>query len=218
MNPENEDQAASNTHQAAKNKDQAASSADHAVLAAVFNQDEPRVDWHDRTLWWIRQKRDGAAWRVPGWEALRDAASGIKDHVLSHLSEYLLQFERQAEANGIKVHWAADAAEHNAIVVSLLRLHGVDKIVKSKSMLTEECHLYAFLEQQGVEVVDTDLGERIVQLAGESPSHIVLPCIHKKKERGDRRTLSMNIWVRRKGMPIRSSWPGLRANICVKNS
>ncbi|HTI12546.1 MAG TPA: lactate utilization protein B [Puia sp.] len=155
---------------------------DHAALAAQFNQDEPRVDWHDKTLWWIREKRDKAAHNVPEWELLRDTASGIKENVLSRLHEYLLQFEEQATRNGIKVHWAADAKEHNEIVHALLLQHKVDKMVKSKSMLTEECHLNEYLKEQGIEVVDTDLGERVVQLAGEPPSHIVLPCIHKKKE------------------------------------
>ncbi|HEY4206261.1 MAG TPA: lactate utilization protein B [Puia sp.] len=155
---------------------------DHAHLAATFNKDEPRVDWHDKTLWFIREKRDKAASRVPEWEWLRETASAVKNNVLSHLSEYLTQFEEQATRNGVVVHWAADAKEHNAIVCSLLRKHGVDKMVKSKSMLTEECHLNEFLAEQGIEVVDTDLGERVVQLAGEPPSHIVLPCIHKKKE------------------------------------
>jgi L-lactate dehydrogenase complex protein LldF len=155
---------------------------DHAALAAQFNKDEPRVDWHDKTLWWIREKRDKAAHNVPEWEHLRDTASGIKENVLSRLYEYLLQFEEQATRNGIKVHWAADAKEHNEIVHSLLLQHKVNRMVKSKSMLTEECHLNEYLKEQGIEVVDTDLGERVVQLAGEPPSHIVLPCIHKKKE------------------------------------
>jgi L-lactate dehydrogenase complex protein LldF len=82
----------------------------------------------------------------------------------------------------VVVHWAKDAAEHNQIVLGLLQKNGVKKLVKSKSMLTEECHLNPFLERHGIEVTDTDLGERIVQLAGETPSHIVLPAIHKKKE------------------------------------
>ncbi|HWK04916.1 MAG TPA: lactate utilization protein B [Puia sp.] len=158
------------------------STKDHAALASQFNKDEPRVDWHDKTLWWIREKRDKAAHGVPEWELLRDTASGIKENVLSRLSEYLLQFEEQAIRNGVKVHWAADAKEHNEIISSILRQHAVNKMVKSKSMLTEECHLNEYLQEQGIEVVDTDLGERVVQLAGEPPSHIVLPCIHWKKE------------------------------------
>jgi L-lactate dehydrogenase complex protein LldF len=154
----------------------------HADLAEVFNLDEPRVDWHDETLWFIRQKRDKAAHNIPEWEELRETASQIKNNTLSNLSEYLLAFEANAKANGIVIHWAADGDEHNAIVKSILDAHHVTQIVKSKSMLTEECHLNGYLKEQGIEVIDTDLGERIVQLAGEHPSHIVLPCIHWKKE------------------------------------
>ena len=150
----------------------------HATLSEQFNADEARVNWHDETLWWVRQKRDKAAWTLPEWEQLREAASRIKLNTLSNLNEYLKEFEKNAQRNGIIVHWAQDGAEHNAIVHSILQRHGVNQIVKSKSMLTEECHLNEYLAGKGVDVVDTDLGERIVQLAGEAPSHIVLPCIH----------------------------------------
>lgn len=155
---------------------------DHAANSKIFNQDEDRVDWHDETLWFIRQKRDKASKQIPQWEALREAASQIKNHTLSNLYNYLEEFERNAKANGIQIHWAKDAQEHNEIVYDLLAKHGVSKMVKSKSMLTEECHLNHYLEDRGIEVIDSDLGERIVQLAKEPPSHIVLPCIHKKKE------------------------------------
>jgi len=155
---------------------------DHAQLSETFNQDEPRVNWHDETLWFVRQKRDKAVNGIPEWEQLRETASQIKNNVLSNLSEYLVQFEEQAKLNGITVHWAADAAEHNKIVHGILQQNGVKQMVKSKSMLTEECHLNEYLKEQGIDVTDTDLGERIVQLAEEPPSHIVLPCIHWKKE------------------------------------
>lgn len=154
----------------------------HAALSEAFNTDEKRVNWHDETLWWIRQKRDRMAWQVPEWEQLREAASQIKHNVLSNLSDYLIQFENKAKENGVTVHWAADAREHNEIVLRIVQQHGVSRMIKSKSMLTEECHLNEFLAQRNIEVIDTDLGERIVQLAKEPPSHIVLPCIHKKKE------------------------------------
>ena len=157
-------------------------SSDHATLADKFNQDEPRVDWHDKTLWFIRKKRDKAASQLQEWEQLREVASDIKNNVLANLHAYLLEFERNAQQNGITVHWASDAAEHNKIVHSIIEKTGIKQVVKSKSMLTEECHLNAYLKTQGIEVIDTDLGERIVQLAGEPPSHIVLPCIHWKKE------------------------------------
>ncbi|HEY0654029.1 MAG TPA: lactate utilization protein B [Chryseosolibacter sp.] len=155
---------------------------DHATLAEKFNRDEPRVDWHDKTLWFVREKRDKAVNQLPEWEQLRARASQIKNDVLSHLHEYLIAFEQQAIANGVQVHWAESTEEHNSIVHRIITDAGVDRIVKSKSMLTEECHLNQYLEKKGITVVDTDLGERIVQLAGEPPSHIVLPCIHWKKE------------------------------------
>lgn len=154
----------------------------HPELAERFNKDEARVDWHDETLWWIRQKRDKSANNFSEWEQLRETASQIKDNVLSNLDEYLIAFEKQAQQNGITVHWAADGQQHNEIVYSILKEHQTTAIVKSKSMLTEECGLNDFLAVKNIDVVDTDLGERIVQLAGEHPSHIVLPCIHWKKE------------------------------------
>jgi len=155
---------------------------DHAERAEAFNRDAGRVDWHDETLWFVRAKRDRAAKLLPEWEALREAASTIKHNVLDNLHDYLLEFEKQAQANGVTVHWAENATEHNAIVYKIISDAGVTNMVKSKSMLTEECHLNDFLLAKGIDVIDTDLGERIVQLAGEPPSHIVLPCIHWKKE------------------------------------
>lgn len=154
----------------------------HAELADTFNGDEARVNWHDETLWFVRTKRDRLTHDLAEWEQLREMGSQIKFHALSQLGHYLEEFERQATANGVKVHWAADAEEHNRIVHGLLQSQGIDRMVKSKSMLTEECHLNDYLAKHGIEVIDSDLGERIVQLAKEMPSHIVLPCIHKKKE------------------------------------
>ena len=154
----------------------------HATLARDFVADSQRAHWHDAALWFVRKKRDEAAHALPEWEALRETASAIKSHTMSRLAEYLEQFERQATKLGANVHWARDAVEHNRIVLEILQSHGVKRLVKSKSMLTEECHLNPFLERHGIEVVDTDLGERIVQLAGQPPSHIVMPAIHFKKE------------------------------------
>jgi L-lactate dehydrogenase complex protein LldF len=155
---------------------------EHAKAASVFIKDEPRTDWHDETLWFVREKRDKAAHGLPEWELLREWASQIKDHTLSNLDNYLFEFEKKAQANGITVHWAADGDEHNKIIFSIIHKNGIQKIVKSKSMLTEECHLNEFLHEKGIETVDTDLGERIVQFRNEAPSHIVLPAIHLKKQ------------------------------------
>ncbi len=152
----------------------------HATAAAAFVRDGARTAWHDEALWFVRRKRDRAAAAVDDWEALRDRAAAIKTATLAHLADHLETFERQARARGIQVHWAADAAAHNRIVAGLLQAAGVRRLVKSKSMLTEECHLNPHLEALGIEVIDTDLGERIVQWRREPPSHIVLPAIHLK--------------------------------------
>ena len=144
----------------------------------IFNNS----DWLNESLWYVREKRDTASKRVKEWEALRETASNIKAHTISHLDSYLEEFEKNALNNGIKVYWAADAKEHNQIVKKILEQKRAKKIVKSKSMLTEECELNPYLESFGYEIIDTDLGERIVQLAKQRPSHIVLPAIHLKKE------------------------------------
>jgi L-lactate dehydrogenase complex protein LldF len=155
---------------------------DHAALAEDFIKDEERVDWHDGALWYIRQKRDIASKQIPEWEQLREAASAIKSNVISNLHDYLVEFEANLTKNGVIVHWAADAEEHNQIVYSILKAKEIKQMVKSKSMLTEECQLNEYLEERGIEVVNSDLGEYIQQIDNEPPSHIVLPCIHKRKE------------------------------------
>ncbi|RLD74721.1 MAG: 4Fe-4S ferredoxin, partial [Bacteroidetes bacterium] len=154
----------------------------HAKKASEFIANENRTNWHDKSLWLVRTKRDIAVNRVAEWEELRELASQIKAHTLSKLDDYLLQFEKNALKNGVQVHWAANGKEHNQIVLDILESVNAKKIVKSKSMLTEECGLNPFLEKHNFEVIDTDLGERIIQLRNEPPSHIVLPAIHLKKE------------------------------------
>lgn len=156
---------------------------DHAGAAAEFLAAPDHAAFHDRRLWELRGKRDAEVHAIPEWEQLRELASAIKAHTLTHLADYLEQFERAATANGTVVHWARDAAEHNRIVHELLAARGVDTLVKSKSMLTDECEMRPYLEQRGITVVETDLGERIQQLDGEPPSHIVVPAVHKL--RGD---------------------------------
>ncbi|MDT0648009.1 lactate utilization protein B [Zunongwangia sp. F260] len=154
----------------------------HSKRADNFIKDEARTDWHDKALWHVREKRDASAEQLPEWELLRETASQIKDNVLSNLDNYLVQFETEAKKNGVIVHWAEDAADHNRIIGEILEKHNARKIVKSKSMLTEECKLNDFLEERDIEIIDTDLGERIIQLRKEPPSHVVLPAIHIKKE------------------------------------
>ena len=155
--------------------------ATHPQNAAAYVANNERMHWHDKALWFVREKRDTSSKGIPEWEKLREYASTIKTHTMNKLDYYLEEFEKNATAKGIQVHWARDAQEHNEIVHKLLKAKNVKKLVKSKSMLTEECHLNPYLEQRGIEVIDTDLGERIVQLRNEPPSHIVLPAIHLKK-------------------------------------
>src|SRR5687768_15057217 len=112
----------------------------HPQQAAKFVANRERATWHDQALWFVRTKRDRVAATVPEWEELREEAARIKEHTLAHLPHLLEQFEREATRRGGVVHWAADAEEHNRIVHGLLERHGVTKVVKSKSMLTEECH------------------------------------------------------------------------------
>jgi L-lactate dehydrogenase complex protein LldF len=152
---------------------------DQAKNAEKFLADTVHEQRLDKVLWAMRQRRDAAARLVPEWEELRTLASQIKEHTLSNLSDYVLQFEAKATANGVIVHWARDAHEHNQIVYDLLAQQGTDLLVKSKSMLTEECELRPFLERRGIRVTETDLGERIQQLDNQPPGHIVGPAIHK---------------------------------------
>lgn len=157
-------------------------STQHSKAAERYLQDDAVVNRHDQTFFGVRQKRDRMAQSLPEWERLRDAADKIKRHTVTHLADYLEAFEKKATANGVHVHWAEDAEEYNRIVQEILKSHQVKKVVKSKSMLTEECHLNEHLEQAGIEVVETDLGERILQMMKLAPSHIVMPALHVHRE------------------------------------
>jgi L-lactate dehydrogenase complex protein LldF len=152
---------------------------DRRALATLPSRGE--LSQHDAAVWALRRRRDEAAARVPDWEALRERAAAIKAFALDHLDELLAGFEERARAAGAHVHWATDATALCRIVTELLAARGARRVVKSKSMLTEECGLNPHLEARGIEVVDTDLGERIVQLAEERPSHLIVPAIHKTR-------------------------------------
>ncbi|HTO05632.1 MAG TPA: lactate utilization protein B [Myxococcota bacterium] len=142
-----------------------------------------RLAAHAAAVGALRDKRDAAGRAEPDFERLREQARAIKAHTLDHLDVYLERFEARAQQAGARVHFAADAAELRRVVTELLVAKGARRVVKSKSMLTEECALNPHLERAGIEVVDTDLGERIVQLGHEPPSHIIMPAIHRT--RGD---------------------------------
>jgi len=127
------------------------------------------------------QRRRAAASGLTNWEDLRSTARAIKDDVLLHLDEYLEKFVSNAESRGAQFHWARDASEANSIICKLATDRNARTIVKSKSMTTEETHLNVALEATGIQVIETDLGEYIIQLAQETPSHIIVPAIHKTK-------------------------------------
>lgn len=154
----------------------------HAKAARRFVANKENTTWHDATFWALRQKRDDMAHGLPEWEQLREAASQIKLHTLTHLTDYLGQLVDNMERNGVHVHFAKDAEEFNRTVFEILSSHGVKKMVKSKSMLTEECATNDYLESHGVDVVETDLGERILQLLHKKPSHIVVPAVHLRRQ------------------------------------
>ncbi len=136
---------------------------------------------HDNRLWDLRKKRDAQMHLIPEWEELRQLASDIKEHTLEHLAYYLEIFEKNAKANGIHVYWAIDAEECNAIAIKIMKDHKTRTLVKSKSMLGEECGLRHAVEKEGIIVIETDLGERIQQLDNEDPSHVVVPAVHKSR-------------------------------------
>jgi L-lactate dehydrogenase complex protein LldF len=115
-------------------------------------------------------------------EELRTEARAIKERTIARLDEYLALFSTQAQRTGVQVHWAVDAAEAREIITGIAQRIGAKVIVKGKSMATEEIHLNTHLEERGYEVVETDLGEYIIQLAGETPSHIIAPAIHKTRQ------------------------------------
>jgi L-lactate dehydrogenase complex protein LldF len=129
----------------------------------------------------IRDKRARVVAEVSDWEELREAGRAIKDDVMRRLDEYLLQFEESVQAAGGNVHWARDAAEANQIVLDVARSHGASEVVKVKSLTTDEIELNDALAAGGVNAIETDFAELILQLDGDWPSHILVPAIHRNR-------------------------------------
>jgi L-lactate dehydrogenase complex protein LldF len=129
----------------------------------------------------IRAKRADVVAEVPDWEELRLAGAAIKDNTLLHLDEHLLALEAALQARGAVVHWARDAEEACAVVAAVAKEHGVDEVVKVKSMATQEIGLNQALAAQGIAAWETDLAELIVQLGDDLPSHILVPAIHRNR-------------------------------------
>ncbi len=127
-------------------------------------------------------RRQNAIASVDDWQGLREKARSIKQETLLHLDEYLERFTENAASAGATIHWAGDGKQACDIIVGLIKQKNARMAVKAKSMAGEEIHLNEALEAAGIEPVETDLGEWIIQLAGETPSHIVVPAIHKTKQ------------------------------------
>lgn len=129
----------------------------------------------------IRNKRARVTAELPDWQDLRNTGESVKNYVLANLPELLEQFERNFTAAGGHVHWARNASEANQIALDLIREQGVDEIIKIKSMATAETGLNEFLEENGINAIETDLAEEIVQLGHDRPSHILVPAIHRNR-------------------------------------
>ncbi len=129
----------------------------------------------------IRMKRATVVGEMTDWEELREAGRSIKSHTLRHLDHYLLKLEESVIGAGGQVHWARNGAEANQIVTSLVKEHNVSEVVKMKSITTDEIGLNDALEKEGIKPIETDLAELIVQLAEDTPSHILVPAIHKNR-------------------------------------
>ena len=155
---------------------------DQVKLGNRFLRDVEHRDSHDKCLWEARMRRDRNVSAIPEWEEMRELASRIKLHTLANLADYLEEFEKNATANGIHVHWAKNAEEHNRIMLDILKDHDVKVVTKGKSMLQDECEMRPYLERHGIKIYEADLGERIQQLDNQRPSHIVMPAIHKLRK------------------------------------
>ena len=157
---------------------------------------------------------------LPEFQALRRTAREIKEHALHHLDHYLERFEARVLAHGGHVHWASTPAEACAIVVDICRAAGAKRVTKGKSMVAEEIALNEALEAAGLETVETDLGEYIIQLAGEPPSHIIVPAIHKTRDQIS--DLFHTLITRSTGSPSarprRRRWSARRARCCARSS
>jgi L-lactate dehydrogenase complex protein LldF len=129
----------------------------------------------------IRAKREGAVGEVPDWEALRDAGAAIKARAMATLPEQLERLEASVTRAGGVVHWARDGAEANRIVAGIAHDHGAREVIKVKSLATDEIGMNEALAEEGIKAIETDLAELIIQLAGESSSHILVPAIHKNR-------------------------------------
>lgn len=152
---------------------------EHAAVKALGNQ-QLRTNFR-RVMTGLMNKRAALFPDPDELQALRARGKSIKDRALAKLPDLLVQLEQNLIANGIKVHWAESVEEGNRIILDILRKANAKSLIKGKSMVSEEMHFNHFLEENDIRALESDLGEYIIQLAGEGPSHIVMPAIHKNK-------------------------------------
>jgi L-lactate dehydrogenase complex protein LldF len=145
-------------------------------------QQEDKVQRRDLLGLFIADATQTAVDKFEKFGDLRHHVKQVRQHTLDNLDHYLLKFEREAVKNGSQVHFARDGDEMNSLVLDICQQHAAERIVKGKSMVTEETGLNAYLLSAGLSVVETDLGEYIIQQAGETPSHIVVPALHKSQQ------------------------------------
>ena len=155
---------------------------DFGTRVRLAMADDHLRDALDRATGLFTARRSAALASLENADAVRDAARAARLGALAHLAENLERFEAKLAANGAQVHWAETPDEANRIVAGIAAATGTRVAVKSKSMVSEETHLNAALERAGVEVIETDLGEYIVQLAHDRPSHIIAPIIHLTRQ------------------------------------
>ncbi len=153
----------------------------HERAQAALRDAHLQEAYRSSALRWYPHRLNAIS-EVPGWERLRGRAQAIKREVMEHLDYYLAQFADSVERSGGKVHWAATGEEACAIVREIAERAGAREVVKAKTMVSEEIELNHALEERGIRGVETDMGEFIVQLAGERPAHIVAPAIHKTRQ------------------------------------
>ena len=153
----------------------------HASTSRALRDPQLRANFR-RAMDGLMAKRAAQFPDPAEWNALRALAASIRARTLAKLPDLLETLEAKCTANGIRVHWAETADEANAIVLGVLQERGATRLVKGKSMVSEEMHLNDFLEEHGIESLESDLGEYIIQLDGETPSHIIMPAIHKSRQ------------------------------------
>lgn len=151
-----------------------------ASARVALNNTQLRHNLHKATST-IREKRRRVVEEMPDWQELREAGRVIKEQTMLHLDHYLVELEAAVQRAGGQVHWARDAEEANALIAQIAEQHHAREVIKVKSLTTDELGLNRALAEHGISAIETDLAELIIQLAGESSSHILVPAIHKNR-------------------------------------